>query len=208
MQPVDLADLSRRPQQYWNVDGLPEVMMGVVWMVWGAGLLFGETLPHGRAQVYYFWFFLPLLVLSGFIANWVTRRLKQRFTFPRTGYVEWKAPSMSARLVAAGAALVTSLALAGLVLNRGVRTEQMVGPILGVILSQAFLVASIRQRAPHLLALGGLALAFGLALGAMQSGWESINWMFVVLGAASTIVGGLRLRSFLASHPRPVADQS
>jgi hypothetical protein len=201
MQQPNLDDIARRPQKYWDVDGLPELMMGLLWMLWGGAWLLGEALPHDwRANA--FWTAVPaLLALSGVAAIWATKRLKQRLTFPRTGYVDWKEPSRSARLMAAAVALATAMVLAAVATNRDTRVEHAAAPLLGAILSLAFVVASLRQRAPHYLALAGVALALGLAFGALRAGWESVNWMFVALGAASAALGGLRLVLFLRKHP-------
>ncbi len=164
METVDLTDIERRPQRYWNMDGLPELMMGVLWIVWGGAWLLGERIPRGGVYNA-FWMFVPaLLALSGFAVVWATRALKARITFPRAGYVAWQPPTRSARL---GAAAVT-------------------------------------QHAPHYLALAGVAVALGIALGARGAGWESANWLFVLIGAASAVVGAARLALFLRSHPRPV----
>ena len=76
-----------------------------------------------------------------------------------------------------------------------------VAPALGVILSLSFAVASLSQRAPYLLALAGVALVLGLVFGASQTGWDAVNWMFVALGAATVLVGGIRLRRFVLRHP-------
>lgn len=201
MQHPNLDDIGRRPQRYWNVDGLPEIVMGVLWMVWGGAWLFGETLPRDwRWNTY--WTFTPaILAFSGVAAIWVTKRLKARLTFPRAGYVEWREPGRAAHLggaaVAIGAAILLVLAL------RSDEPGRHVAPVLGVIVSLAFLVASIRQRAPHLLALAGVSVALGLALGTLRGGWMSANWLFVGLGAALALVGAMRLALFLRRHPRP-----
>lgn len=202
MQYPNLDDIGRRPQQYWNVDGLPEVVMGLLWMLWGGAWLFGETLPHDwRWNLY--WMFTPLvLVLTGCAAVWATKWLKARYTFPRTGYVDWKEPSRATRLAAGGLALVTAMILVT-ILRAGGDARQHTAPVLGVILSLAFVVASIRQRAPHLLALAGVALALGVALGSVGGGWTTANWLFVWLGAASAVVGVVRLARFIRKHPRP-----
>jgi hypothetical protein len=133
---------------------------------------------------------------------WAIKRLKERLTFPRTGYVDWKEPSRSARLTAGAVAVVTAMVLAALAANRNAGTEHVAAPLMGVILSLGFVVASLRQRAPHLLALAAVAVALGLALGALRAGWESVNWLFVALGAASAALGGLRLALFLKKNPR------
>jgi hypothetical protein len=202
MQHPNLDDIERRPRQYWNVDGLPELIMGLLWMLWGGAWLFGETLPHDwRWNLY--WMFTPLvLVVTGVAAVWATKWLKARYTFPRTGYVDWKAPDRKTRLTAGGIALLTAMLLVAII-RRGGTAGQHTPLILGVILSLAFVVASLRQRAPHLLALAGVALALGVAFGATSGGWTSANWLFVWLGAASALVGAVRLAIFMKKHPRP-----
>jgi hypothetical protein len=202
MQPVDLDDATRRSERYWNVDGLPELIMGLLWIVWGGAWLFGESLAAGPVRNFY-WALTPaLLAGSGFAAVWVTKRLKARLTFPRTGYVEWRQPSRSVHLIAGVIAIVTALVLAAAVMNAQARSGELAAPIFGVILSLAFVVASLRQRAPHLLALAAVSIALGLALGAISGGWTSVNWMFVALGGASVLLGAIRLARFLRAHPR------
>jgi hypothetical protein len=199
---LNLDDIARRPQQYWDVDGLPELMMGLLWMLWGGAWLLGERIPHDwRSNVY--WMAAPaLLVLSSVAAVWATKRLKERLTFPRTGYVDWKEPSRSTRLTTAAVAMVVAMVLAALAANREAGMERAAAPMLGVILSLAFVVASIRQRAPHYLALAGVAIALGLAFGALRAGWDSVHWLFAALGAATAALGGVRLALFLKKHPR------
>ena len=203
MSHPDLNELARRPVRYWSVDGLPELMLGILWMVWGGAWLFGQTLPHDwRWNVY--WLVVPAaLAASGFLVNWATRRVKARVTFPRAGYVEWNEPSRRARLGAGLVVLATAIVLAIIVLQRDAwNLPRMATPVLSVILALSFVAVSVNQRAPHYLALAAVAVALGLSLGAMTTGWDSMNWMFVVLGAACALAGSLRLTFFLRQHPR------
>jgi hypothetical protein len=204
MEDIDLTDIARRPQRYWNADGIPELLMGILWMVWGSAWLIGERIPRGGLYNA-FWLITPAaLALSGVVAVWATRQLKARITFPRTGYVAWREPSRAARVAAGAIAMVTAAILAGIVVkarNNGV-TNQMAAPILSVIVSLAFLVAALRQHAPHYLAIGGIALALGIGFGVANAGWESAHWFFLLIGAASAAIGALRLALFVRSHPR------
>ena len=204
MQDVDLADIARRPQRYWNADGIPELLMGLLWMIWGGAWLAGERIPRGSLYNA-FWLFVPaLLAFSGVATVWATRALKARVTFPRAGYVAWQEPGLVTRVGVATLAIVTAAILAAAAVrarSNGV-TSQMAAPILSVILSLAFLVAAVRQRAPHYLALAGVAVAMGIVLGKWNAGWESANWLFVVLGAASAAIGAVRLALFMRAHPR------
>ena len=199
---LDLRDIERRPAKYWNIDGLPELMMGFLWIVWGGAWLAGQRIPRGSAWNLY-WLFAPaLLVLSGFAATWATKQLKQRITFPRTGYVEWSEPSRAQRSGGVGVAMVTAAMLTTLIVKgRTGAFGDVAAPAMGAMCSVAFLTASFRQRAPHLLVLAGVSLALGLAFGAWSTGWDALNWLFVCLGAASVAVGAVRLRGFLKHNP-------
>jgi len=203
----NLDDLARRPVRYWNVDGLPELIMGLLWIAWGGAWLIGQRIPHGSWLNVCWLVVPPALAGGGFAGVWATRRLKERLTFPRTGFVELKEPSRGARLGAAAVAIAVALALAIVILTTDARrVEQMATPVLSVILSLSFVVVSLKQRAPHYLALAGVAVALGLSLGAITGGWASMNWMFLGLGAACALVGGLRLALFLRQHPRSEAE--
>ena len=79
--------------------------------------------------------------------------------------------------------------------------QNIAAPAIGVILSLGFLVASVTQRAPHWLALAGVALALGLVGGALGTGWSAMHWMFVALGSVMALVGAARFRRFAARNP-------
>lgn len=202
MQHPNLDDITRRPQRYWNVDGLPELIMGLLWLLWGGAWLFGETLPHDWRWTA-FWMFTPaILALTGVGAVWITKKLKARVTFPRTGYVEWKPLGRGSSVATAAVAMLVAMVAVAALRGDGTLSGNP-AMILGVILSLAFVVASLRQRAPHLLVLAGVAIALGLLLRGTAGGAASANWLFVGLGAASALVGALRLALFLKNHPRP-----
>ena len=202
MDRPDFDEIARRPLDYWRVDGLPDLVMGVLWMVWGTAWLVGDALPHDwRWNVY--WMATPVLLAgTGVIAIRVIKALKARLTFPRTGYVEWKEPSRGTRLTHAVVAVVVAAGVVALLSMRGGSGGRFAAPILGVILALSFLVVSIRQRAPHYLALAGVAVALGIAIATVGDGWMSANWLFLGVGAATALAGWVRLATFLNRHPR------
>jgi len=200
--PAELRALENRPRRYWNVDGIPELMMGLVWILWGGALLVGEAFPRGSAANVYWMVFPAVLVLSGVASNWAIKKLKERLTYPRTGYIEYREPARHVRLLTGLMVVVTAAALAALIVTgRAAGLEHTAAPAIGVILSLAFVVASIRQKAPHFLALAGVALALGAAFATLKLGFAAINWLFVWLGVAATIMGAWRLRRYLQQHP-------
>ncbi|MGC4052243.1 MAG: hypothetical protein QM757_23145 [Paludibaculum sp.] len=201
----DLKEIEGRPMRSWNVDGLQEMIMGILWILWGGLWLVGQQLPKGKVYQIY-WLVIPvMLALSGFAGNWVVRRLKQRVTFPRSGYVALREPTRQERIGTAVLAIVVAMALAAVVMrSRGEAVEHLITPVVGVILSLSFVIASLKQRAPHFLVLAGVALALGIAFGALHTGWESLNWLFVVLGVIAAISGALRLSRFVRENSLPV----
>ena len=202
MEPLDLNDIARRPSRYWNLDGLPELMLGLLWMVWGSAWLFGETLPHDwRWNTY--WLIVPaMLAALVFGMNWLIRSLKEWITFPRAGYVAWREPDRRTSM-AFGAAIVTAaMILAVVVLNT--RPVEMRAPaVLSVILSLAVLAVGVKQRTPRHIALGGVLLVLALAIGNITAGWAAFNWMLLAAGVVCATMGGIRLALFLRAHPRP-----
>jgi hypothetical protein len=201
--PAELRDLEERPRRYWHVDGIPELVMGLVWIVWGLALIVGDALPRASAASASYWMVVPaILVLSGVAANWATRRLKERLTYPRTGFVEYREPGRGVRALTALVAVAAAATLAALVVTgRSAGAEHLASPAIGVVLSLAFVVVSVRQKAPHYLALAGVALALGVAFAILKAGLTAMNWIFVWLGLAAVLIGGWRLRSYLERHP-------
>ena len=199
---IDLGEIQRRPSKYWNADGLPEVTMGLLWILWGSAWIVGDSLPRGAASNIY-WTLAPLLlVLTGTAAVWVTKKLKARITFPRAGYVAWHEPTTAQRLTSAAVAAITATFLAALVIRARAQGIERVAPaIFGVVFSLGFVVASLTQQVPHMLALAGVALMLGLAFAGLNLGWQSTNWMLVGLGTATLLSGILRLGIFLKRNP-------
>ena len=145
---LELEGAQQRSQRYWTIDGLPELMMGLLWVLWGGAWLFGHSLPRGPVFAMY-WMFTPaLLALSGVASVWATKKLKARITFPRTGYVEWHSPTRRQRFTAAAVAVGSaSLLVAVIAKSRTEQVEHMAAPAVAVILSLAFVVAAISQKA-------------------------------------------------------------
>jgi len=203
MEPLDLNDIARRPSRYWNLDGLPELMLGLLWMVWGSAWLFGPTLPHAWRNAY--WLIVPAALAALTLAmNRLTRSLKERITFPRAGYVAWKEPGRRMSMLIGAVIVGVAALLAIVVLNAAEQPiEQRAPAVLSVILGLAVLAVGVKQRTPRHIALGGVLLVLALAIGNITAGWAAFNWMLVAAGVVCAMMGGIRLALFLRAHPRP-----
>ena len=77
----------RRAAAYWFIDGLPEILFGVVYLAWGSlGLAWGADMRNPWmkwAMVLVILLFLTLLIKDRAILDY----FKARLTYPRTGYV-------------------------------------------------------------------------------------------------------------------------
>jgi hypothetical protein len=205
MPELDLKEIERRPQRYWNADGIADLTMGALWVVWGTALGLPAALPSGQWQTYY-WMAMPLVLVGGAAAtNWITKRLKQRFTFPRTGYVQWPRPGVGATLLPALIAVAVAAALAFLAIKGRTETlSELAAPATSLLLSLAFLFASLRLKLPHHLWLAASALILALLIYGLHLSLESgMVCLFLGVGVVSMAVGGLRLRAYLKHNPAP-----
>jgi hypothetical protein len=196
MPRINLDEVARRPRQYWNVDGAPDLIMGLVFMAWGGIAVLGREVGSSLFSAVSW----VLLMLTAFAAMPLVKRLKARVSFPRTGYVEWNPPSRGQRFATGIIAAVAGVALA-LMIGRGVATDHIV---LGfcLVLSVGCVVGSVIQRAPHMLVLAVVALLLGVAFDAWKADWRSLSWVLVAFGMAQALLGAVRLAQFVRSHPR------
>lgn len=74
-----------RAWQYWNVDGLPNITLGVALLLQGVADLWDHRHPHSILPIFMVVFSIAICmdqIFSRKIVGW----LKARITYPRTGY--------------------------------------------------------------------------------------------------------------------------
>lgn len=97
-----VKDATRRTLRYWYVDGLADMAAGLILILsavyYGLLFLFGNSRPTalaiGIGQPI-------LLVLAIWLAPRLVARLKERITYPRTGYVTYRHMERRKRIVRA-----------------------------------------------------------------------------------------------------------
>jgi hypothetical protein len=95
---VSIKSTIERTRQYWYIDGFSELLVGVIFVI--LGLLNCATLvirpSIGSAVIVGIGY--PLVILGGILFGnkWV-RSMKEKVTYPRTGYVKYIQPERPSR---------------------------------------------------------------------------------------------------------------
>jgi hypothetical protein len=100
MNPAGLDRFSKRTIRYWYEDGLSEtalglimLMIGLYQLVLGSGRIASGTLTVLRLA------FAPAVIGFVWLTGRTLRKLKERFVYPRTGYVKYRREPVRNRLV-------------------------------------------------------------------------------------------------------------
>lgn len=204
---TDLDSIEARPRQYWNADGIPELVMGAVWVVWGGLTWLGEWMSRDHRIEPYTMIIPLLLVVTSFLANPAIKLLKAKLTFPRTGYVEWRKPGRSQKGLAVAAAILVSVGIALLIsLLRTESLQRLAAPATGLIVALAFLAAWYRKTARHMLWSAVICVGLAAAVYWMNLGiGDGFALLLTGTGMASFLFGLATLRTYLRANPSPEA---
>jgi hypothetical protein len=210
MEYTDLKEIERRPKQYWNADGFPSLVMGALLILWGLALALPTWLPAG-SWVEYYWMAVPLvLIFSGLAANAIVKKLKQRFTFPRTGYVEWTPPSGAIKIVTA--LLGTAMAVAAVFVIRSSTVQgftDLLPPACALFCALGALIIAKWHKLPHYLWLSALSLVLVFIIIRFRMDLtHNFILLWLSLGAGVCLVGGVQLHTYLRRNPRSQEDEA
>lgn len=193
----DITAAQRRAKGYWFVDGVAE-------MAGGAGILLAGVLLYAAIATGAEWLGTAALVVlvAAFPAGaWIVKAVKERITYPRTGYVAYAPPS-KARMFAAGA---IGFVVAGLLVP--VQVAARGGEISAVILGFGLAVGAFtalrawRTGAPRFYVVAAaLVVASGILASNGTGMQEGIGLMFAFYGATLLATGTLTLVHYLRAN--------
>ena len=208
-QPDPMRAAQKRINAYWYEDGIPEMGGGAIILVIGATLLVSELLPESTRA----WFTglgLPLISLAvAYLFRRIMQVMKERITYPRTGYIVFRKPS-KLRLVIVGssAALVSMLNI--LLLNA--LDESLAVKLPSLILSFVAAIFSLYRGLQanlvrfYLLALFSFALAPVVLLLARPP--YDIGIFLSIFGLAWLVSGVLTFRAYLRKYSAPGDEEA
>ena len=201
----DLKTPRKRAFQYFFVDGIFELGYGLVSLIVGIYFYLSARVGTGLFHALLDVSLVLVLLGSSWLAKSLVRGLKEKLTYPRTGYVAYRRESRSKR----GWRVVVSLITGGLV---GAITAVLVtapfpgmdvlpvitGIIMGIVLGViAWRVGLVRI---YLLAVLSLLLGFGLGFARLMDDL-GVAAFYGGLGLLLLASGGLALWHYLRQNP-------
>ena len=196
----------KQTYRYFYEDGLVEMAIGLLFIAVGLVLLAWQGSDYSPLVTIIVVVGLPAVVIGGaYLIKRLVREMKQRITYPRTGYVAYREgePTKGRWFVplAALALLIASFFLPEAFMNM----SAMVGALLAVVMIfMGYRVGLWRFYAVGIIALvSGVALAW---LGVVEI--IAVSLTFAIAGTALLLAGGFTFASYLRHHPKPHEELS
>jgi hypothetical protein len=199
----NIEDTMQKPARYWNVDGIPEIGMGGLWVVLALIFLLPELFPGKPWAARVSAVVSISMVLVFFVANRAIKAVKKHVTYPRTGYVRYRGPGRRAWILGACAAIAGLVVLSSFILpGKYDRVLDAVTPAATcAIAGISFVLVAAGSGQQRFYVLGGLAFVLGLAIPMLHLGFTpGVPIVLLALGLACLISGGITLRKYLVAN--------
>ncbi len=208
----NFSDVEQRVKRYWYTDGIGELMAGGMLLL--LGLYFSVQQYFGDQSlvgVILQSSFVLILIGGVIIAGRLINLLKIRFTYPRTGYVEYRTNEKNAnwrRIFTA--AIGMTVAIFSVVIARRVDAIDSMVAVTGVLAAVILLVkqgwSSGVQRF-YILSAASLLLGIVLSVSGLPRGYN-LGAFYGLMGTITIISGSLTLHRYLRENPMPSQGQN
>lgn len=207
-----MLDVEQRVKRYWYSDGIADISVGGMFIL--LGLFFGVQGYFGEGSTVAAILQISMvLVMVGSIfgVQWLVNTLKTRFTYPRTGYVEYRAKDKETnqrRYVVIGVSLVIAVAL--IVLVNFIRELDSMVLTSGILVGAVFIALRGKSTGvTRFYVLGAIAilLGVGLSLGDLSREYN-LALFYGLEGIMLMITGIIVLRLYISENPMPVDTEN
>lgn len=207
----NVSDVEKRVTRYWYSDGIAELIGGGMFILLGLYFAAQEFMGQNSMVSGLLQASLALLMIGGaFLSRRLIAALKNRLTYPRTGYVEYRVDESQAkwrRIWVIGIAFAVS-ALTMIF----VRTFQILDSIVAVTgVAVGAILIFLRAKSAGITRfyfLGGFSLILGLALSVsgLPNGY-SLGLFYGLMGVGFLFSGGFTLGRYLRENPLPAESR-
>ncbi|HWQ46744.1 MAG TPA: hypothetical protein VN376_07745 [Longilinea sp.] len=207
---LDYETIRKRTQQYWYVDGISELGGGAALFLVGAFYLALELLSSSPLKAVLTGFLQPVIILGLiFACRYAVRKLKEKITYPRSGFVQYRERTSKRRwFVALVSGAVGALTTIGLSLaSEWIRLtiipvicgffmsllEFYIGSVIGV--ARFYWLAAVPLLTGIILSIVGVSDQMAIAI---LLGGTGLMWM---------ISGAFVLAAYLKRYPLPAEGE-
>lgn len=207
MMSHDLKEPGLRAVRYWYVDGTFELAFGGLCLLLAVYFYAQAALADSWMAALMSGLLVLVLIGGGYLVSRLTRAVKERLTYPRTGYVSYQHERGRRRGLRIAVTFVASALIAGLlVLFVAGRANgfELVPGVTGLIFGAVIALIGSRAALPRFYLLAVLSLVFGAELSV--SGLSAGLGLAAFYGALSLVLftfGGVTLWRYLRHNPAP-----
>lgn len=202
-----LNQVKKRTLRYWFEDGLSETIIGAFFILVGLMFLIQALAEPGSLLAGLSGLGTALLVgLGVWLARLLIQRLKERLTYPRTGYVCYYPPSILQRALSLILGLIIAVLFGWFIFSYSQELLAWLPFVEGLALAALSFV--IGQRAGlfrfYLYALVTLLIGVVLSISG-QGDYVGSGWVFITSGLLMSLVGLVALARYLRNS-QPVEE--
>lgn len=188
----------QRTKRYWYIDGLPDIIFGSILLLVGLYFYMKTVLPPDSMLSSMLTIsFVFLIIGCGWIGGKIINYLKERLTYPRTGYVSYPKPKTSHRLATGFLGmLIASLLTALIATSPG--SLFLLPTVMGVLIGVAILYFGSKLGKLRYYLFAALSALIGIGLSWFQIDRElSIAIYYFGMGLALMVTGIYTLWNYL-----------
>lgn len=200
-----INDITKRTQRYWYEDGIWEIGFGLVNLVLsGFYLIVASTEWKGPLALVLMLLQMGVIIGAFLLVNKVVKYLKERITYPRTGYVVYRKPPVKSRLRRGLVTALTALSIAVLISVIGVMrlAPNRMPLVVSVVMAGSLVYLGYRFGLLRFYGIAALVilLGYGVSLSSL-SDTLSTAYYFGGFGLLMMLSGGITLLIYLRRTP-------
>lgn len=210
MQPDNFSEIKKRTERYWYRDGLWEIGFGLANLLLGLFYLLTNLVGwQGPWAIVLALLQIGVIVGVFLMVGRLVVFLKERITYPRTGYVAYRRASRRSRLQKAAIAGLLSAGMAALiaVIARYQSSENQTALASSLLMAAALIYLGYRFGLLRFYALGVLTVGLGLGIASLPI--ADPMTMFVLFGGFGLLLiasGLITLVTYL-NQTKAISDQ-